>query len=105
MTISQTDWKYVSVDPDPGFSEEHNKRVIAEVIRKNEVLFARKERERKQKVKERSGAIASYVKNVKDNTSLEGYFGKKYLTELRGQQIIDKLKNAERQAKVNKAFE
>lgn len=97
MKISKSDWKFVGVEPDPDFDPEHNKRVMEEVLRKNAVLFARKERERKLRTQERASAIASYVKNTKDNTTPEEYFGKKHLTYLRGQQIVEKLKNATEQ--------
>lgn len=92
--INKTDWKYVGVEPDPGFDPKHNEKTIAEVIKKNEVLFARKERKRKESIKERASAIASYVKNTKDNTTPEEYFGKKTLAYLRGQQIVERMKNA-----------
>jgi hypothetical protein len=102
MKIDKTDYKYVGVDADKDFSPDHNKKVIAEVMRKNEVLFARHERDRKEKTKERTSAIASYVKNTKDNTTPEEYFGKRYLTQLRGQQIVERLRN-EAQEKQSKA--
>jgi hypothetical protein len=94
MKVNKTDWKYVGVEADEDFSPEHNKRVIAEVTRNNLKLMARRERERKDRTKERTNAIASYVKNTKDNSTPEDYFGKRYLTYLRGQQIVEKLKNA-----------
>lgn len=97
MKISKSDWKFVGVNADPDFSPEHNKRVMDEVLRKNAVLFARKERERKLKAQERSSAIASYVKNTHDNSTPEEYFGRKHLTYLRGQQIVERLKNATKQ--------
>lgn len=97
MKIDKLDYKYVGVEPDEGFDPKHNEKVIEEVIKKNEVFFARKERNRKESVKERASAIASYVKNTKDNTTPEEYFGKKTLAYLRGQQIVDRLRNAKTQ--------
>ena len=95
--IDQADWGNVPIDPEDGFDANHNRRVIDEVIRKNERNRRRKQKEQDKGVGERSHAVASYVKSVekdKSNTTPEDYFGKKHLAKLRGKQIIKDLKNA-----------
>jgi hypothetical protein len=103
MKVHKADYKFVPVKPDENFSEEHNKKVIEDVIKKNELQFKRNERERKERLRERAHAIASYTKNVKDNKTPEQYFGKKHLAYLRGQEIINKLKNAEKKEQIKTA--
>lgn len=94
--LDKADWGYAQLDPDPDFDAERNQRVIDNVIRKNELNFKRKERERKKALRERTSAIASYVKHTSKDVKIspQDYFGRQYLTELRGKQIIDVLKNA-----------
>ena len=75
-------------------------------IKKNELNSKRKRQEFKEKSEERISAIASYthkLANTRENTSVEKYFGKKYLTYLRGEQIINKLRNAKENQKSQKA--
>jgi hypothetical protein len=103
--INKSDWGYVPTDPDPDFDANHNKRVVEETIKKNEVIRARRERESNSKVGERAQALASYVKHVaktKQNVTVEDYFGKQYLAYLRGQQIVERLKHAKTQEQSKK---
>lgn len=97
MKVDKTDWKYVNVDPDPDFDEDHNRQVIDNVIKQNERQRRILERERKEKLGERTSAMASYIKNTKDNTTPEQYFGKRYIAKLRGEEIVNKLKYASQQ--------
>ena len=95
--VDKADWGLVNVEPDPDFDPIKNQETIDRVYKKNMERMRTNERERKEKLGERTSAIASYVKHVvdkKDNTSPEGYFGKRYLTKLRGERIIAKLKDA-----------
>ena len=99
--VNRADWSYVPVDPEPNFDPEHNRRVIDQVIQSNEANRKRKKREFDAKMGERTSAVAGYVKHLADtkgNTTVEQYFGSKYLAHLRGEQIIRKLKDAKEQA-------
>lgn len=80
---------------DPDFSEEHNKRVIAEVDAWNDEMDRKREREFKEKTQERTSAVAQYFKNIaqgKGVTSVEQYFGRRYLAYLRGEEVMHQLK-------------
>lgn len=95
MKLSKQDWNLVNVDPDPGFDPEHNKRVIEETIRKNDLLRARKKREGNEKIGERSSAIAQYLADVNDGKTKSGvvdYFGRHEIARLRGEEILEIMK-------------
>ena len=95
--IEKVDLKYANVDPDPDFSEEHNRQVIQRTIDWTDAMEARKEREYQDQLGERTSAAAKYMTDVNRggvNTDIEKYFGKQYLTYLRGQQIMDRIKKA-----------
>ena len=96
--IARDDWKFVPTDPDPDFDPVRNQKVIDDVIKKNDLNFKKKERERKRLLGERTSAIASYVKHAQKDATIspEDYFGKKYLSQLRGQKIIEMLKHAKK---------
>ena len=101
--LDKADWGYAPLDPDPDFDPVKNQKVIDDVIRKNEQNFKRKEKERKKALSERTSAIASFVKHAQNKDSKitpDDYFGRKYLAELRGKQIIDILKNAKKNQEV-----
>lgn len=96
--IARSDWKYMEQNPygDPDFSEEHNKRVIAEVDAWNDEHEREIEREFKEKTAERTSAVAQYLKNVTQGqgvTDVTKYFGKRYLAYLRGEEVVRKLKS------------
>lgn len=89
--LSKEDWKLVGVDPDPDFDPERNKRIIAETIKKNELLRARKKREGDEKVKERSSAVAQYLDDLnkgRTESSATDYFGRHEIARLRGEEIL-----------------
>ena len=97
-SISRNDWKYMEQKPygDSDFSEEHNKRVIAEVDSFNDMMDRKRDRDFKEKTAERTSAVAEYLQNVKQGggvTSVEQYFGKRYLAYLRGEEVVRKLKS------------
>lgn len=88
--ISPLDFKYASVDPDPGFSAEHNRRVIQETIDANNKLRAKKQRDFANEVKGRTGAIAQYFNDSvqgKTSSTAKEYFGTKMISRLRGFEI------------------
>src|SRR3990167_5277066 len=90
--IVKEDYKFVSVDGDPNFDPEHNRRVVAETIRKSKLLQARKKRENMDKVRERTQAVAQYLSSVnsgKTSVNVVDYFGRHELARLRGEEIKD----------------
>jgi len=95
--IDRKDWKYMEQKPygDPGFSKEHNERVIAEVDVWNDAMDRKREREFKGKIQERTNAAANYLKNItqgKGVTSVEQYFGRRHLAYLQGEEVMRQLK-------------
>ena len=97
-TISQEDWKYMEQKPygDADFDPEHNKKVIKETNDWNDMMDRKRERDHKQALKERTEASAQYLKNIADGkgvSSIDQYFGKRYLSYLRGMEIVNKLKS------------
>lgn len=95
--IARSDWKYMEQNPygDPDFSEEHNKRVIAEVDEWNDRHEREIDREFKEKTAERTSAVTQYLNQIKQGkgiTDTEKYFGKRYLAYLRGEAVVRKLK-------------
>ena len=93
--IQPQDLKYVQVDQDPEFDPEHNKAVIEKTIKDNEKLVKARNREFDEKSKERTNAVAIYLRSLNQGgkaTNHEKFFGKKYLAYLRGKEIMEKLK-------------
>lgn len=95
--ISRQDWKYMEKNPygDPDFSEEHNKRVIAEVDEWNDKHLRDVDREYSEKTAERTNAAAAYLKNVTQGQGISDvskYFGKGLLAYLRGEEVVRKLR-------------
>lgn len=96
MKISKQDYKFVPVDPDPDFDLEHNKRVIEESIRKNELLRKRKERELGEKIGERNQALSQYLSDLNTSKTESGvvdYFGRHEIARLRGEEILGVIKS------------
>ena len=95
--VARQDWKFVSVDPDPNFNPQHNRRVIDEVIKESEILARKRKREFAEGIGERASALATFISSVNlggRSESAEKYFGKEFLDHLKGK---DKL--AEKQSK------
>jgi len=81
---------------DPNFSPERNKAIIDETIRANEQNVLRKRKEYDEAISERAEAVASYLNHLKNGKSstVEKYFGRRMLAQLRGDDIRQKLMNA-----------
>lgn len=104
-TIQKQDWKYVNTKPDPNFDPEHNRKVIANTIKKNEILVRKKKRDYKEKIKERAEAMATYIESLKQGgkeSDVTKYFGRRYLAKLRGEEIMDKLAELKKSGKMGK---
>ena len=96
-TISRKDWKFMEQAPygDPNFSEEHNRRVIAEVDTWNDAMDRERSRIHKEKIRERTDAVGAYLRNItqgKGVHSIDQYFGRRHLAYLRGEEVVRQLK-------------
>jgi len=95
--IDGVDFKYIPKDPDPGFNPEHNRQVIADSIKKNDILMRKKRKTYNETLDERIDAAASFLlhlANTKYNPKTDSsnqaalkYFGRKELARLRGEEI------------------
>jgi len=85
---------YFVADGEPGFSEAHNRAVIAGTIKKYEAKRKLKMKEYRDQIAERSDAVATYLTSriAEGNTPIEKYFGKKMMSHLRGEKILQILK-------------
>ena len=94
--ISPDDYMYMEQDPegDADFNEERNRMVIAETIKKGKLWHAKQSRDYEQKTKERTEAVAAYLKNVTQGgvNDIGKYFGRREMARLRGEEILSKLK-------------
>ncbi len=93
MNISKSDWKYVPVDAEPGFSPEKNKAVVERTIKKYEAMRKAKMKQWVSGVQERTDALATFFKSraFRLGTPAEKYFGKKWMAYLRGEKIKDEV--------------
>lgn len=99
--VDKADWGHVPVDPDPGFSAEHNQKVIDDTIRKADAMRKRKQKEFDEQARERTSALAQYLKDLdsgKTSSNAEKYFGRHHLAKLRGREILKEL-HAKKQEK------
>ncbi len=99
--ILPVDYGQVPIDPEPGFSAERNIKVIDQVIKESERNRRRKGREHNEQVRERTSAIAQYLKSLERDKAngVEKYFGKKYLSRLAGRDKLRQIKEAYAKAK------
>ena len=105
VKIDKGDYKYVLPDPDVGFSPERNKRIIEGTIKKYEMLRARKMKEWREGVAERSDALAQYFTSPKFlSTPFGKYFGKKWMAYLRGEKALDEIYTRRLQANTNQLY-
>lgn len=86
---------YFVEEGEPGFSPERNKQIIENTIKKTDAIRAKKMRQYRENVQERADAVATYLKSrvAEGNTPIEKYFGKKWMSHLRGQKILQILKS------------
>lgn len=100
MRISEKD-KLRYGDGDPNFNEEHNKDVIASVIKKTDANHKRKRKMWDEGLLERSDAVYSYIKHTalggKSDTPIEKYLGKEYFMKLLGE---ERLRDLQKRASV-----
>jgi hypothetical protein len=85
---------YFIEEGEPGFNPDHNKAVIERTIRKTDALRKKKLKQYIDALGERSDAVATYLKSrtAEGNSPIERYFGKKLMSRLRGEKILEVLK-------------
>lgn len=79
---------------DPDFSAKRNQKIIEGTIRKSALRRAQKEKEYVNSIKERSEAVASFLKHVNDgkHNNVVNYFGRRELARLRGEDISTQIR-------------
>lgn len=90
------DWKYVGIEPDPGFSPEHNQAVIERTIKAAEAQRRAKKRQFQEGLAERAEALATYLNSLSQGgkeSDVTKYFGKKYKAYLAGKTAIERIKD------------
>jgi len=99
--IDPQDRRFWPKNPEVGFSPEHNKKTIERSIKKYENTRRKKRAEYKEQVRERSDAVARFLKakNWGFKGGIEKYLGRRNLAALRGEDIITKIQHAKRQQK------
>ena len=83
--------------PDPDFSEERNKAVIARSIARAEAHRKAMRKLQMDGLAERTDALATYVKarvGGKTHKTAEQYFGRKEIARLQGKKVIQMLQKA-----------
>jgi hypothetical protein len=92
--LDKTDYKWVMDKPDPNFSPKRNQEVIDKSIKKYDEMREAKMKLFREGVGERSEAVVSFLKHVNDgkNNIINNYFTPKMLAHLRGEEIIDSIK-------------
>jgi seryl-tRNA synthetase len=99
--IDILDYKYMEQNPegDADFSAERNAEVVANVIKKTDKMRRQKAREYQTALRERNEATAQFLKALEGgaSTDAEKYFGRRELARLRGEEVLNKLKNATEQ--------
>lgn len=94
--LNQKDKKFYLDSPDMGFSPERNKAIVDKTIAKYEAMRALRRKLFNDQLAERTDAIASYLaggEGAHKGRSLERYFGRRYLAYLRGEEIVDEIRN------------
>ena len=81
--------KFFIENGEEGFSPEYNAWVVENSIRKSDIERAKRLKEHREAVAERSEAVISYLKSkfVRGTSPVEQYFGKRTLAYLRGEKI------------------
>jgi ADP-dependent phosphofructokinase/glucokinase len=92
--IAPEDRKFVIVDNvDPYFSPTRNNKTVEDVIKKTEIIRARRIKDYQNEIAERSNVVASYLMSraVDSGKPIERYVSRKELARLQGRKIIEKL--------------
>lgn len=98
--LDKSDHKYFIEGGDEGFSPARNKKVIDDTIKLYEKNRAAKMAVFQDHLRERTSAIASFLTSDKGpryagytDSRIVKYFGKRYLAELQGKSITERINN------------
>ena len=85
---------YFVEEGEPGFNPAHNKWVIEHTMKKYAQNKKKKAKLYNEAVRERADAVATYLKShtAEGSTPVEKYFGRKWMSYLRGEKIVEVLK-------------
>ena len=94
--VEEKDFKFIPKDPDPNFSVEHNRKVIAQTIKENEIREKALKRAYMDEIEERTDAATYFFKALERGKYMAlpaqeaavKYFGKKQLARLRGNELL-----------------
>jgi hypothetical protein len=86
--------KYFIEKGDPGFSPARNKFVVEKTIAKMDKMRQEKHKQWVEGFRERADAVETYLSSriAQGNTPIEKYFGKRWMSYLRGQKIMKIIK-------------
>ena len=85
--------------PDPTFSAERNLSIIKQVMDENIQNYKKYRKKTIDQIGERVEVLTSYLMhlvNKNDSTPIDKYIGTRYLAQLRGERLIDRIKKAGR---------
>lgn len=87
--------RFYVAKPDPNFSERYNQHIIDKTIADYELARKKRAKAYHQQIEERVDAAMSYIKHLerRGSSSAEKYFGRRELARLRGQKIIQEVRN------------
>lgn len=82
--------KYFVEKGDPGFNPARNKFIVEKTIADMDKKVAAKNKQYTEGIRERADAIGTYLRSrtAESSTPIEKYFGKRWMTYLRGQKIM-----------------
>jgi hypothetical protein len=86
---------YFVEDGEQGFSPERNRATIEASIAKYEANRLKKQTTYVEEIRYRADAVATYLKSrwAEGSTPIEKYFGKSELAKLRGERIMNTIRN------------
>lgn len=94
--IDPSDRRFWPEEPEPGFSPERNKAVIDGTIQKYNRKQLEKRRSAFDGIAERAHAVSHFLTSqhgAKVGKSVVDYFGKRELAKLRGEEILETVRN------------
>jgi hypothetical protein len=90
--ILKADYKYVPVDPEPGFSPIRNKAIVQKTIEKYEKMRKKSFAKFGDQTAERIDVLASWITSPNHSGKpLDQYISRRYLGQLAGEKILSRL--------------
>jgi hypothetical protein len=90
--IAKADYKFVPINPEPGFSPVRNKMIIDKTIEKYEKRRKKAVKNFQDTAAERIDVIATWLTSMKgSNKPIDKYISRQYMSKLVGEKIMAKL--------------